>query len=73
MTISVNAQRTYQYTPSSSHIITDETETMKLLEKKCGFVKPWSMDEKQVTDPGAVDKSKQAAAPKEYRKIDFYL
>lgn len=69
MAITVNSQRTYQYSAAVSHIVTDTAETIKLLEKKCGYVKPWSMEGK----PDMQDKAKQAAAQKEMRKIDFYL
>ncbi len=69
MNVSVNNTRINQYSSPASHIITDSAETVKLLEKKCGFVKPWSLENK----PENQDKSKQVNTPKEYRKIDFYL
>ena len=69
MNISVNSQRMYQYSPADSHIVTDSAETMKLLQKKCGYVTPWSMEEKQETP----DKTKQTAVPKDIKKIDLCL
>lgn len=69
MPISISNQRIIQYPPPASHVITDEAEAMKLLEKRCGYVKPWSMESKTE----AQDKPKNAEPKKDYRKIDFYL
>lgn len=69
MNISVNNQRMYQYSPAVSHIVTDQEETMKLLQKKCGYVTPWSMEEKQDIQ----DKTKQVPVQKDLKKIDLYL
>lgn len=68
MSITIDSQRMYQYTAPQSHIVTDSEETIKLLQKKCSYVKPWSMD----NSTELPDKSKQAL-PKDYRKIDFLL
>ncbi len=69
MTITATNQRMYQYNPPVSHIVTDDAEAVRLLAKKCGYVKPWTMEGTQ----DSTDKSKQAAPQKEVRKIDFYL
>ena len=69
MPIIISNQRPVQYPPPGSHIITDEAEAMKLLEQRCGYVKPWSMENKGE----APDKQKNAEPKKDYRKIDFYL
>jgi len=69
MTITVTNQRTYQYNPPVSHIVTDDAETINLLAKKCGYVKPWTMEGNTET----ADKPKQAVPQKEFRKIDFLL
>jgi len=69
MNVTVNTDRMFQYASPASHIITDSAETMKLLEKKCGYVTPWSME----TGPEEQEKNKQTAPQKELRKIDFVL
>ncbi len=69
MPIAINNQRPLQYTPPASHIITDEAEAMKLLEQRCGYLKPWSMENNTDTP----EKPKNTEPKKDYRKIDFYL
>lgn len=50
------------------HVITDPSETVKLLEKECGYQKPWSLDERPIN----TDKNK-GIPEKAYKKIDFFL
>jgi len=68
MLTTINHANLFQPNMPLKHIITDSSETIKLLEKECGYQKPWSLDEKKII----TDKNREIPE-KAYKKFDFFL